>query len=306
MRPLLPQTAFAARTPTLVYHSRKRRFLVQVLRSIGSDITARSSLQTQRRLLSQTLSVDSAIWTLCKILLHKNPPTDTLNCESPVVTDCHHSLHIQGYIVYVDFELNDSIIFKLTDDTIKNLVSYYESACYSTDQSIDKSEGEKKESMKKEFIEKVNTFVFRAAANSFLNINNDGSGKLLQRDSKKAKTDVLRLLQPSPISPSSISPSSISPNPAPPQNMRWLAPIPEGCLASDTASGDSMPISWIPEPQLIPPPTQIQWSGNTPMPAGHIAFNNDFLPGYSMTMHTGKYVGEEDRQKSSGNVGFVE
>jgi hypothetical protein len=57
--------------------------------------------------------------------------------------------------IVTPFELNDSIIFKLTDDTIKDLVDHYESICYATDWSIDETDDETEELTDESEAEKI-------------------------------------------------------------------------------------------------------------------------------------------------------
>jgi hypothetical protein len=168
------------------------------------------------------------------------------------------------------FELNDSIIFKLTDDTIKDLVDHYESTWYATGWSIDETddkteeltdeseaekierveqkrlekERQKEERQKKEFMENDNSFVFPTTTNSVSNINDGGSGKLPPKRLQRGKECCAATFYTSAITKTA---GSIT------KPLR-LAPKLGGCLASDSVSSDSMPILQLHEPQAISTP----------------------------------------------------
>ncbi|KAF2664066.1 hypothetical protein BT63DRAFT_100116 [Microthyrium microscopicum] len=201
---LLPASAqaFAPRSnPTIVLSSKVEPWLTQTLKRINKIKRPLNSVPQHYRCLTETLSGEAALWTLCSIMLPKKPDADLVKDSNPLVEAMfnYQLLHIEAYVVHVDMVSQHEVAFKLTTESIDALTEYHKEI-YSLDVSANTwSWPEKEVQLKKlqdEFIQAVNRFVFRTGVRALEGLEEDGAGELLDARSDDVKNAVMGLFQP--------------------------------------------------------------------------------------------------------------
>lgn len=201
---LLPASAqaFAPRSaPTIVLNSKVEPWLTQTLKRINKIKRPLNSVPQHFRCLTETLSGESALWTLCSIMLPKKPDAELVKDSNPLVEAMfnYQLLHVEAYVVHVDMVSQHEVAFKLTKDAIEALIEYHKDI-YSIDVSANTwSWPEKEVQLKKlqeEFVQAVNRFVFRTGARALEGLEEDGAGELLDGRSDDVKNAIMGLFQP--------------------------------------------------------------------------------------------------------------
>lgn len=183
------------------------------------------------RCLTETLSSLTALWNLCTLIVSRAPEAQLVKDSNPLVEALQNTklLHIQAYVVHIDLVLSHEIAFKLSAETIADLINYHKNI-YLVDQEASTWQWTEKESQIKklheEFVQTVNKFVFRTDAIALEGIEEDGAGELLCGRSNEVKSAVMGffcpLLPPPPkVIESARPPPTILPS-SPGSN--WWAP----------------------------------------------------------------------------------
>jgi len=231
---LLPNTAspFAPRSPpTVVLNRTVEPWLTATLKRINRVKRPLNSAPQHMRCLTETLSSPASLWNLCTLIVSGAPEAQLVKDSNPLVEALKNTklLHIQAYVVHIDFVLSHEIAFKLSAETIADLISYHKNI-YLVDQEASTWQWTEKESQVKklheEFVQTVNKFVFRTDAIALEGIEEDGAGELLCGRSNEVKSAVMGffcpLLPPPPkVIESARPPPTILPS-SPGSN--WWAP----------------------------------------------------------------------------------
>ena len=227
---LLPASAgaFAPRSQTIVrlgsnVHSR----LTTILKRIDKSIRCIRNVSQQVQHLERILSSKNAIWTLCSVLIPKSPEADSLrNLDSALAIHCWRMIHVEAYIVYVDLETRDELVFKLTSETIEELIEHHSEVISSN--AVHKNEDWADEAAQRklheEFVQSINQFIYRTGTCVLQDLDEGGTGELLAEHSNGVKDAIANLFVP--LSP----PSASARTPVPPEQqakkLKTLAPRP--------------------------------------------------------------------------------
>jgi len=181
-------------------------------------------------------------------LVERAPETEIEKHDNPIIDALfrYQLLHIQAYVVHIDLVLSNEIAFKLSQDTIKELIDYHKNV-YLEDCKAKSWHWTEKEAQAKKlhnnFIQTVNKYVFRTDAIALEGMEDDGSGELLCGGSLEVKNAVLGFFVPL--------------LPPPPRAAEIPRPVP--LLPSSPASGGNW---WSPTPPPNPvsqPPPVESW-----------------------------------------------
>ena len=262
---LLPSSAaaFAPRSsPNVVLNSKVAPWLTATLKRVNRVKRPLNNVTQHTRCLTETLSSQNAIWTLCSMMFTKAPEAELRKDENPLVEGLfnYQMIHIEAYVVHVDMVSRNEVAFKLTPETIEALVDFHQDV-YSVDAAANTWDWSGKQSqlkkLQEEFVQAANKFVYRANAEALEGLEEDGAGELLCGRSEEAKAAILNLfvpllpppprvvdvLRPVPLLPSSASPEMWWHNPypqsAPAESWKVLPPSP-----SPASTDDSNPNLW--------------------------------------------------------------
>lgn len=264
---LLPDTAapFAPRSsPTVVLNTTVDPWLTATLKRINRIKRPLNSVPQHTKCLKETLSQASAIWNLCSMMIPRAPEAELEKHENPLLDALfrYQLLHIQAYVVHIDMVLSNEIAYKLSPETIKELIGYHKDI-YLVDQNACTWHWTEKETQMKrlhqEFVQTVNKFVYRTAATALEGMEDDGAGELLCGRSEEVRNLVmgffLPLLPPPPRivdvarAPPPLLPSSPgtanwwSPTPAPPPSQPPPPPVEAWRVLPSSPDTDSPPPS---------------------------------------------------------------
>jgi len=283
---LLPASAaaFAPRSnPTIVLNSKVEPWLTQTLKRINRIKRPLNSVPQHYRCLTETLSGPAAIWTLCSIMLPKKPDSELTKDSNPLVEAMfnYQLIHVEAYVVHVDMVSQHEVAFKLTTDSIDDLVKYHKEI-YSIDVSASTwSWAEKEVQLKKlheEFVQAINKFVFRAPVRALEGLEEDGAGELLDGRSDDVKNNIMQLflpllpppprivdvVRPQPLLPSSTGPATqwwpqapalTPPHSQPVESWKVLPSTPSPTVTSCSEGSQFWPTMPMSEVQQLPSPT---------------------------------------------------
>lgn len=201
---LLPNTAspFLPRSPPRVVLNRTvEPWLTATLKRINRVKRPLNSAPQHMRCLTEILSSPAALWNLCTLIVSRAPEIQLVKDPNPLVEALQNTrlLHVQAYVVHVDLVLSHEIAFKLSADTIQELINYHKDV-YLVDQEAGTWQWTEKESQIKklheEFVQTVNRFVFRTDAIALEGIEEDGAGELLRGRSDEVKSAVMGFFCP--------------------------------------------------------------------------------------------------------------
>ncbi|KAL2859966.1 uncharacterized protein BJX67DRAFT_392186 [Aspergillus lucknowensis] len=199
---LLPSSAaaFAPRSsPIVVLNSQIEPWLTAILKRV--DKRRLNNVLQYTRCLTEKLSSPNAIWTLCSIMFPKATMSESKTDENPLVEASfrHEIVHTKAYVVHVDMVYQHEVVFKLTPETIEELVNYHKEAYLVDIAANAKDWPERDNQLRKlhdEFIQAANKFVFRADLQALEGLDEDGAGELLGGSVVTAKTAILSLFDP--------------------------------------------------------------------------------------------------------------
>ncbi|KAL9037655.1 MAG: hypothetical protein Q9214_005604 [Letrouitia sp. 1 TL-2023] len=243
---LLPASAaaFAPRSaPTIVLNSKVDPWLTATLKRVNRIKRPLNSVTQHFRCLTETLSSQSAIWTLSSLMLPKAPEADLCKDDNPLVEALfnYKMITIEAYIVHVDMVSENEVAFKLTPETIESLVEYHKDVHSVDTAAATWSWSEKQIQLKKlqeDFVQAANKFVYRTNAMALEGLEEDGAGELLCGRSEEVKTAImglfLPLLPPPPRVVDVVRPTPLLPSSTGTENW-WQHTMPQ----SQSSSADS-------------------------------------------------------------------
>jgi hypothetical protein len=205
-------------------------------------------------------------------MLPKKPDSELVKDSNPLVEAMfnYQLVHMEAYVVHVDMVSQHEVAFKLTPETIEDLIKYHKDI-YSVDVSASTwSWAEKEVQLKKlqeEFVQAVNRFVFRTGVRALEGLEEDGAGELLDGRSEDVKNAIMQLFHPL--------------LPPPPRIVDVVRPAP--LLPSSSGAGN-----WWSPVQSLPPPQPVDsWRVLTSTPSPTVANCSDggqqsFWPTHSM------------------------
>lgn len=261
---LLPSSAaaFAPRSsPNVVLNTKVAPWLTATLKRVNRVKRPLNNVTQHTRCLTETLSSQNAIWTLCSMMFTKAPEAELRRDENPLVEGLfnYQMIHIEAYVVHVDMVSRNEVAFKLTPETIESLVDYHQDI-YSVDAAANTWDWSGKQSqlkkLQEEFVQAANKFVYRTDAEALEGLEEDGAGDLMCGRGEDAKQAIANLFVPLlpppprvvdvmravPLLPSSTGPEVWWHNPCPPsaQLESWKVLPPSPTPATD----DSNPNLW--------------------------------------------------------------
>lgn len=201
---LLPASAaaFSPRAaPNVVLSKKSEPWLTQTLKRVKQDKRPLNNAIQHTRCLTEILGGPEAFWTLCSIMVTNAPDAKLCKDDDPLVQACsnYKLIHVDAYVVHVDMVHQSEVAFKLTDDTIRQLVEYHE-AIWMVDEAARIYEWtEKEQQIKKHnanFVQAINKFTWRTAATALEGMEEGGAGELLCGKAAEAKTAVWNLFLP--------------------------------------------------------------------------------------------------------------
>ena len=277
---LLPASAaaYAPRsTCNVVLNSKVEPWLTATLKRINRIKRPLNSVPQHTRCLTETLSSQDAIWSLCSMMLPKAPETELRKDSNPLIEALfnYKLIQIEAYVVHVDMVSQNEVAFKLTKDTIESLVDHHKEV-FSIDTSANTWEwSDKEQQLKKlqeEFVQAANKFVYRTEVRALEGLEDDGAGELLCGRSDEVKAAITNLfvpllpppprivdiIRPTPLLPSSAGTEHWWPSqhlqPAPVESWRVVPSSPSPVSSCDSGhhiwAGVSMP-----ETNQLPSPT---------------------------------------------------
>jgi hypothetical protein len=221
---LLPRSAAAGASrsaPVVVLpQGRVDRWLTDTLKRVNKGAAKRplNSAPQHQRCLVDTLGGKDAIWLLATLAVPKDPASRLAHKENPIADalDNCTMIHVNAYVVSIDLVSRQVVDFKLTPETITELVAYYKDI-YLVDSAAECPNWPDKEAQLKKlqdgFIASINDYVFCTEAEALEGMEEGGAGELLQGRSDKVKTDIVNLLH------------KLQPPPPPPLMMQMHGPM---------------------------------------------------------------------------------
>lgn len=275
---LLPNTAspFKPRSaPSVVLSRTVEPWLTATLKRINRVKRPLNSAPQHMRCLTETLSSPGAIWNLCSLIVSRAPESQLFKHSNTLVASLQNTalLHIQAYVVHIDLVLEHEVAFKLSVETIRDLVAYHKHI-YLVDQEASTWDWSEKESQIKklqdEFVQTVNRFVYRTPAIALEGIEEDGAGELLCGKSEEVKSAVqgffLPLLPPPPRVTESVRPPPTSYLSTSPGSNWWAPTLPSSHIIHPVEPWKVIPSTPVNTEEMAPltsnsPMQQPSWVG---------------------------------------------
>lgn len=207
---ILPASAaaFAPQSSTIVVLNVKAKvepWLTKALRKTSGRKRLLNNAHQHVQCLTETLSLPSAIWRLCSIMLPKAPESRIRQVDDPLIEAAfnHHVVHIEAYVIHVDLVLHNEVAFKLTPKSIAAMVEHHKSVhsvniaantiCLSVEPRVTK--------LREDFILKVNEFIYRTDARALESLERGGAGELRFGRSKEVGDALTGLFVPLALAP---------------------------------------------------------------------------------------------------------
>jgi len=167
----------------------------------------RSSVHVERH-LSDLLSQDQSLWTLCSLLIEipkRDPREDNVLL--------YRMIHVTSFVIHVDMvSTQQEMAFGLTSETLQSLSEIYRTVHLTNPangplcESLNETQLSE---MQRCFDEASADFVFRTDSTALEEIEDDGSGMLPANLSEIAKAAVLALFKKPKVAPKSVRAQSI-------------------------------------------------------------------------------------------------
>lgn len=244
---LLPASARAFETrskPNIVLSTKVDPWLTATLKRINRIKRPLNSVPQHFRCLTETLSSESAIWTLCALCLPKAPESELIKDSNPLVEGLfnYQMLFIEAYVVHVDLVSQNEVAFKLTPDSITALVDYHRDI-YCVDAKAKTHHWSERDTQVKklqdDFYQAAHKFVYRTNAMALEGLEEDGAGELLCGRAEEVKTAImgmfLPLLPPPPRPVEPIRATPVLPSSVGTENW-WQPTLPSNYVSSDVES----------------------------------------------------------------------
>lgn len=223
---LLPASARAHETrskPNIVLNTKVDPWLTATLKRINRIKRPLNSVPQHTRCLTETLSSESAIWTLCALCLPKAPESELVKDSNPLVEGLfnYQMLFVEAYVVHVDLVSQNEVAYKLTPDSITLLIEYHRDIWCVDAKAKTHNWSEKEVQLKKlqdDFYQAAHKFVYRTNAMALEGLEEDGGGELLCGRAEEVKTAIMGMFLPllpppprpaEPIRATPVLPSSV-------------------------------------------------------------------------------------------------
>jgi hypothetical protein len=259
---LLPRTAAAgeARSAPIVAlpQGRVDRWLTDTLKRVNKGAAKRplNSAPQHHRCLVDTLGGKDAIWLLATLAVPKARASELRHKENPITDALENCkmIYINAYVVSIDLVSLHVVDFKLTPETIAELIAYYKDV-YLVDSAAEYPNWPDKEEQLKtledNFVASINRYSFRTEAQALEGMEEGGAGELLQGRSERVKTDIVNLLH------------RLQPPPPPPPMMQMMGPMQYMMMQPGSQQMQQRQQQWYPSPaqqqqQHMPPPENWQ------------------------------------------------
>lgn len=202
---LLPASAAAfaprASSVNVVLGSKVEPWLTQTLKRINRIKRPLNSVPQHQRCLTETLSSENAIWTLCSLMVAKAPETELRKDPNPLVEALfnYQLITVEAYIVHVDMVLRNEVAFKLTPDSIEALIDYHKEVHCVDAKANTYNWSDKEQQCKKlhnDFVQAINKYVYRTHVSALEGLEEDGAGELLCGKSDEVKSNILGMFKP--------------------------------------------------------------------------------------------------------------
>lgn len=228
---LLPASARAFETrskPNIVLNTKVDPWLTATLKRINRIKRPLNSVPQHFRCLTETLSSESALWTLCTLCLPRAPESELVKDANPLKEGLFNfeMIYIEAYVVHVDMVSQNEVAFKLTPDTINTLVDYHKTVHCVDSKATTINWSEKDVQLKKlqdDFYQAAHKFVYRTNAMALEGLEEDGAGELLCGRAEEVKNAILGMFLP-----------LLPPPPPPPVERIRATPV----LPSSVGAGD--------------------------------------------------------------------
>ena len=206
---LLPASAkaFAPRTaPIIVLGSKLDSWLMDRLKFTERARGPMDSVSQHRECLRTVLACHSATWTIASLMLpiRAHPKTNKRSIPLLEAMSDYHLIHVEAYIVHVDMVSQNEVAFKLTKQTIEELVDYHKQICSPVDPedtgNLSKKEVQLKE-MQEKFEQAANGFVFFTNIRALEGLDEHGAGELSEGRPDAVKSKIMNMFLSSLIPP---------------------------------------------------------------------------------------------------------
>ncbi|KAG7038420.1 hypothetical protein JMJ78_0000956 [Colletotrichum scovillei] len=168
--------------------------------SIENQIEPLDSAVHHQACLIKTLSTSQSVWYLACITV-PNPSEPELrqssNQDIERMSD-FQLIHITAAIIHEEMRDQDEVAFKLTTESIKSLVGYYErSHRVGLAAKTHERSGNDRLRVKacEDFTRAIKEFVYRTQVSALEGLEEDGAGELLVTDSEKVKKIILSMME---------------------------------------------------------------------------------------------------------------
>ena len=244
---LLPASAKAFETrskPNIVLNTKVDPWLTATLKRINRIKRPLNSVPQHFRCLTETLSSESAIWTLCALCIPRAPESELVKDSNPLIEGLfnYQMLFVEAYVVHVDLVSQNEVAFKLTPDTITSLVDYHRDTWCVDAKANTHNWSEKESQLKKlqdDFYQAAHKFVYRTNAMALEGLEEDGAGELLCGRAEEVKSAImgmfLPLLPPPPRPVETVRATPILPSSVGVENW-WQPTLPSNYVSSTADS----------------------------------------------------------------------
>jgi hypothetical protein len=266
---LLPASAAAfaprASSVNVVLGSKVEPWLTQTLKRINRVKRPLNSVPQHQRCLTETLSSSNAIWTLTSLMVAKKPDSELRRDANPLVEAIfnYQLIHVEAYIVHVDMVFRNEVAYKLTADTIEQLIEFHKDIHCVNAKANTHDWSEKDQQCKKlheDFTQAINKFVYRTHVSALEGLEEDGAGELLCGKSEEVKNNIQALLKPLlpppprvvdvirqppllPSSPANMWSQATTPSPLPAPVESWRV-LPSSPSVTSTSADSSNASIW--------------------------------------------------------------
>lgn len=191
----------------MVLSTRAEPWLTQTLKRVNRQKRPLNSVSQHKKCLEDILAGTEATWLLASMILPTKATADFDKRDDKMVETMvnYDILDIMGYVVHVDMVSQHEVAFKLTQDSIDNLIHYH-THVYSKNAaaSYEYDWPEKPRQIQKlhdDFVQAINRYVFRTGSRALEGLEDEGTGELLEGrswDIKNAIDDLFKPLLPPP------------------------------------------------------------------------------------------------------------
>ena len=157
-------------------------WIVEILERANKCRRKMETISQCNELLQDVLGSPHAHWLLASVLFPVERP-ESKEQEWTRQPEDLHLIHITGLVLYVDMSTHHEIAFKISSCTQTQLIRLHEIKCLSYNGRVPsdcKGREEHYSSLNKAFARTVDSAVFHASVSELNNMEDDGSGELLE------------------------------------------------------------------------------------------------------------------------------